>query len=210
MLDDAARRRRSRAGALLVLGAILVVHFLSREHAYLSRPIGETHFYPSSYPVSLSLVAGRASPMPCLGVSSPQARSRRPREDASSGYLLTIAGGAGVLTTRYLAVPGTAAFLTRHGLPPQPVQDFFFMFPSDGFPRAPVTLKGKGRIVSAVRLDASRWMRPASSTVYSAADRLPGAPRLPDGVAASEFFSADLGDDWGSRWTRSGGSNRRT
>jgi hypothetical protein len=46
-------------GALLVLGAILRLHFLSREHAYLSRPIGETHFYPSSYRVSLSLVAGQ-------------------------------------------------------------------------------------------------------------------------------------------------------
>ena len=58
MLDDAARRRWSRAGALLVLGVILVLHFLSRQHAYLSRPIGEKHFYPSSYLVSLSLLAG--------------------------------------------------------------------------------------------------------------------------------------------------------
>jgi len=46
-------------GALLVLGAILVLHFLSRQDAYLSRPISEKHFHQSDYLVSLSLLAGQ-------------------------------------------------------------------------------------------------------------------------------------------------------
>jgi hypothetical protein len=42
-----------------VLGLLLALHFLTRLHAQHAMPLGERHFYPLSYLVSLSLVEGR-------------------------------------------------------------------------------------------------------------------------------------------------------
>lgn len=115
------------------------------------------------------------------------------------GYLLTIAGGDGLLTVRYFA-NATAlglSFLTHHALARQPTQYFYFTFPARGFVRAGVALEGSGTIVSARRLDTSRWRRPAFSTVYASPDESPGAPLLPEGVLAAEFFNSALVDQLG-------------
>jgi len=113
------------------------------------------------------------------------------------GYLLTIADGDGLLTVRYLGDTGRVSFLTRHPLARRPIQYFYFTFPTRGFARAGVTLEGSGTITSAERLDASRWRRPAFSTVYASPGESPGAPRLPEGVLAAEFFNSALVDELG-------------
>ena len=65
------KARLVRTGAVAIL---LSLHFLTRFHAHQVMPLQETHFYPTSYFVSLSLMAGRGFNylLPAsAGVSSP-------------------------------------------------------------------------------------------------------------------------------------------
>ena len=60
MSDQAQLARRgSPSGRVLLLAVILALHFTSRYEAHRNLPLAERHFYPTSYYVSLSLMAGR-------------------------------------------------------------------------------------------------------------------------------------------------------
>jgi hypothetical protein len=147
MLDEAARRRRrTRAVALMVLGAILVLHFLSRRHAYLSRPIGEMHFYSSSYLVSLSLLAGKGFNYTLPrgvdpGPSLEQTMARLRQEPGPAGPVMSFLSG----DSRRLSRQDWTSFL---GADPTPIApDVLLAWDSVG---------GLARILDA-RLAAALW-----------------------------------------------------
>ena len=51
--------RRAFPWRAVLLGIILALHFVSRFEAHQTTPLRVRHFYPTSYFVSLSLIAGR-------------------------------------------------------------------------------------------------------------------------------------------------------